>query len=70
MTMILLNSLYFSIPGMIFGLLVAFIINIGIREILFLDASNGLDYDLTKPALITGICFGFVMPILSNYYPV
>ena len=38
MSMISMQSALFSIPGLIFGILVAFIFNILLREIIFMEA--------------------------------
>lgn len=46
-TMITISSFYFSIPGMIYGIFVAFIINIGIREVVFVESKNISSYELT-----------------------
>lgn len=70
MEMITLNSFSFSIPGLFYGVIVAFIINLGLREIVFLEAENALGYNLTSMALALGISFGFFMPFLANYLPI
>ena len=49
--MISLKSSIFSITGLFLGIIVAFLINIALREVLFLDASNSLSYDLTSVAI-------------------
>lgn len=68
--MISLNSTFFSLPGLCLGLILAFLINVALREVIFLQASNWLTYDLTKSALILGITCGFLVPLLANYLPV
>ena len=70
MEMIALNSFSFSIPGLFFGIVIAFMINLAIREMIFLEAKNTLDYNLTAVALAMGISFGFLMPFLANYLPI
>ena len=70
MLMITLGSFSFSIPGLFFGVIVAFLINLGLREVIFLEAKNTLDYNLTTMALTIGISFGFLMPFLANYLPI
>ena len=69
-SMITINSFSFSIPGMIGGIIVAYIMNIGLRESIFLAAKNALSYNLTKSSLVLGICFGILMPFISNYVPI
>ena len=44
--LISLNSTVFSIPGLSLGLLLATFINVALREVIFLQASNWLSYDL------------------------
>lgn len=68
--MITLNSFAFSIPGLFFGVMIAFILNLMLREIIFREAKNTLDYGLTTWSLVLGISFGFLMPFLANYLPI
>ena len=70
MAMITLNSFSFSIPGLFFGTIVAFIINLALREMIFLEAKSTLEYNLTATALALGISCGFLMPFLANYLPI
>ena len=67
---ITIKSLSFSVPGFFFGILVAFIINVFLREIIFIAAKNSLDYNLTRFSIILGICFGFFMPMIANFMPI
>lgn len=69
-SMITMSSLSFSVPGMIFGLCVAFITNVCLREMIYLESKNELDYNLSLSALIMGISFGLLMPLFSNYVPI
>ena len=70
MLMITLNSFSFSIPGLFLGVIVAFIINLAMREVIFMEAKNTMGYNLTVMALAMGISFGFLMPFLANYLPI
>lgn len=70
MLMITLNSFSFSLPGLFFGVIVAFILNIAIREVIFSEAKNTMGYNLTVMACVLGISFGFLMPFLANYLPI
>ena len=70
MAMITLNSFSFSIPGLFLGVIVAFIINLAMREVIFMEAKNTMGYNLTAMALAMGISFGFLMPFLANYLPI
>ena len=65
-----LKSSIFSIAGLFLGIIVAFLLNIALREVLFLDASNSLSYDLTSVAIWIGVMFGIVTPLLANYLPI
>ena len=65
-----LKSSIFSIAGLFLGIIIASLINIALREVLFLDASNSLSYDLTSVAIWIGVMFGIVTPLLANYLPI
>ena len=67
---IILKSLAFSVPGLVFGILVALIINIGLRMVIFLHADNAESYELTEISIIIGVVFGLTMPMISNYFPI
>jgi len=67
---ITLKSLGFSIPGLVFGIFVALILNIGLRLVIFLKASNVSSYELTSASIWIGVLFGLVMPVISNYLPI
>ena len=69
-TMITISSFFFSIPGMILGIIVAFIMNIGLREAIFLQVYNISSYEVPTTCLFLGISFGLLMPFLSNYLPI
>ena len=70
MLMITLQSFSFALPGLFFGVIVAFILNTALRELIFILSSNAMDYRLTTMALSLGIAFGFLMPFLANYLPI
>jgi len=67
---ITIKSLAFSIPGLTFGILVAFVLNIGLREVIFLRSVNASNYELTTVAIVIGVLFGLIMPLISNYFPI
>ena len=67
---ILMKSLAFSIPGLCFGLLVAWILNLALRMVIFIHAENYESYELTTLSIIIGVVFGLVMPMISNYFPI
>jgi hypothetical protein len=68
--MITINSFTFSIPGMIFGIMIAFVLNIFIREMVFKMSYNASTYELAASAIIIGVLFGILMPLFANYYPI
>ena len=66
---IFLKSLSFSIPGLIFGVLVAFVLNIGLRMMIFIKSDNYSFYELMVASVLLGLAFGLIMPLVSNYFP-
>ena len=62
MSMISMQSSMFSLPGLFFGVIVAFILNILLREVIFLYSCNTEDYALTTWSIVIGVSFGLVMP--------
>lgn len=69
-SMIVLSSFSFSVPGSIGGFLSGVIMNVGLREVIFLQAHNYMDYSVTLWAAVLGFVFGLVMPVLANYLPI
>ena len=65
-----LKSLGFSLPGLFFGVLVAFVLNVALRMVIFLQAQNYESYLLTVGSIVIGVAFGFTMPLISNYFPI
>lgn len=65
-----LKSLSFSVLGLFIGVLVAVIINIALREVLFIDSQNYLDYDLTEVAIVIGVVFGIMTPLVASILPI
>ena len=49
---------------------VAFVLNIGLRMLIFLQADNYSVYTLTTVSIVIGVAFGFIMPLVSNYFPI
>ena len=70
MEFILLKSLSFSVPALVFGVIIAMILNVFLREIIFLASLNSLDYYLTPGSIVLGVCFGLFMPLVANYLPI
>ena len=67
---IVMKSLSFSIPGLFFGILIAFILNIALRMVIFMQSDNYSSYELTAISIVIGVVFGLVMPMISNYFPI
>ena len=57
-------------PGFFLGIIVAFIINTLLRQIIFVAAKNSLSYNLSAFSIILGVCFGFFMPMIANTMPI
>ena len=69
-SMISISSFSFSVPGMVAGILVAYIINIALRQAIFLESKNSMGYDLSISAYALGFSFGILMPFWANYVPI
>mmetsp|Transcript_20345 Transcript_20345/g.27508 ORF Transcript_20345/g.27508 Transcript_20345/m.27508 type:complete len:139 (+) Transcript_20345:423-839(+) len=67
---ITMKSISFSIPGLFFGIMVALILNTGLRMLIFLKADNYSSYILTPVSITIGVLFGLIMPAISNYLPI
>lgn len=65
-----LKSLSFSVPGLFIGILIAFGLNIILRELIFVESLNALSYDLTTSSIIIGVSFGLLTPLAANYLPI
>ena len=50
--------------------MIAIILNVFLREVIYLQALNYLSYDLTIISIITGVSFGLLTPLLANYQPI
>ena len=68
--MITEQSLMFSLPGLTIGIFVAWILNIQLRKLIFISAQNYMTYELTSTAILIGVSFGLIMPLLANYLPI
>ena len=65
-----MQSLAFSIPGLIFGLLTAMVINVLLREMIFIQAANISNYQLTAVSIWLGILMGTLIPLFANIHPI
>ena len=68
--LISLQSFSFSIPGLIGGLVVAYILNIIARYFIFALAQTTTDYNMSTGALVLGIVLGLVLPLIANILPI
>ena len=68
--MIIEQSLSFSIPGLFLGIITAWIINILLRQIIFIESQNFMSYGLTAASIAIGVTLGLVMPLFANYLPI
>ena len=65
-----LQAFTFSIPGMLFGIVIAFVLNVGYRVVYYTLFDNFASYELTWFSIATGtICFGILVPLVSNIGP-
>ena len=65
-----LKSISFSIPGLFLAIIIAISLNILLREFIYIEALNALDYDLTLASIILGVSFGLLVPLAANYFPI
>ena len=65
-----LKSFSFSIPGLVLGIIIAISLNVFLREIIFIESLNALDYNLTSMSIALGVTFGFFTPFVANYFPI
>ena len=68
--MIAEQSLMFSLPGLTIGIFVAWLLNIQLRKLIFISAQNYMTYELSRPAVLIGLTFGLLVPLLANYLPI
>lgn len=69
-TLISLQSLFFSIPGICGGLIVASFLNFIARFYIFSYSRNSTDYDLSSSSIQLGILLGLFIPLISNIIPI
>jgi ABC-type antimicrobial peptide transport system permease subunit len=69
-TLITMQSLSFSIPGICGGLIVASFLNFITRFFVFQYSRNSTSYDLSNESILLGVGMGFFLPFLSNIGPI
>ena len=70
MSLITIQSFFYSVPGVCCGLVVAVIVNMIFRFLIYYFASNALSFWVTLAAVIFGVIFGLIMPLLAIILPV
>ena len=68
--MIVEQSLGFAVPGLGLGILVAWLLNIQVRQVVFITAQNYMTYGMATSAVAIGVSFGLIMPLIANYLPI
>lgn len=69
-SMITIQSFFYSIPGVIAGVTVAAITNMSLRFLIYTFAQNQDTFRLSSTSLWIGCVFGFVMPLLAILLPI
>jgi ABC-type antimicrobial peptide transport system permease subunit len=69
-SLISLQSISFSIPGICGGLIVASFLNFITRFFVFQYSRNSTEYDLSSGSIWLGVGMGLVMPLLANIDPI
>lgn len=69
-SMITIQSFFYSIPGVVLGVAVAFTTNIFLRYFVYVFAGNTSSFALSSTSLWIGILFGLIMPVLAILLPI
>ena len=69
-TLISLQSSFFSLPGLCGGLIVASFLNFIARFFVFVYSRNSTDFDLSPSAIWLGVSMGLVIPLIANVMPI
>jgi len=69
-SMITMQSFFYSVPGVILGIGFAFVTNIFLRYFIYVFAHNTSSFELTPMSLWVGILFGLIMPMLAILLPI
>jgi ABC-type antimicrobial peptide transport system permease subunit len=68
--LIIMQGLFFAIPGMTLGTLFAYLLNSIIAYLFFDMSQEVLSYELHYTAIILAFSLGFFIPLISNYIPI
>ena len=69
-TTITIQAFTFSVPGLLCGLIMAALLNIILRHILYSLTNNSASYMLSMGALYIGCIIGIFMPLASYLFPI
>jgi ABC-type antimicrobial peptide transport system permease subunit len=69
-SVIIFQSLMFSIPAILISLLLASLANIPVMLFFFYFAGIETNLFLSKPTIVLGILAGLTLPLVSSYFPV
>ena len=64
------QSFMFSIPGIIFGILISSFLNVIVVYVIYNYSYAQISYMITKNPAILGTCLGIFIPIFSNIIPI
>lgn len=67
--LISIKSFGFSAPATFLGILLAFVLNLIVRQLIFILTNNYATYSLTTLSICIGVSFGILVPFLVNYFP-
>ena len=70
MVTIILQAFTFAIPGLVSGIIVAAVMNLGMRHVLYNLTNNTSSYELSTPSVLIGFSIGFFLPLISNIIPI
>jgi ABC-type antimicrobial peptide transport system permease subunit len=67
---IVVQAFTFALPGLITGILLSSVLNLGVRSFLYWMTNNYSDYWVSKGAIWFGCIIGIFMPLVSNIVPI
>lgn len=70
MATIILQAFTFALPGLVSGIIVAAVMNLGMRHVLYNLTNNTSSYGLSNTSMLIGFCIGFFLPLISNIIPI
>ena len=70
MITIIIQAFFFAIPGLLSGLAVASVLNLGMRGVLYNLTNNSSTYGLSSGSLLVGTSIGILLPLFSNVVPI